>query len=56
MFISLIILSALGLGWLTKKLIKAYPNSPYPKRLEKRIRPLVNLAESLIARIKKFAS
>jgi len=55
MIISSIILLALGLGWLTKKLIKTYPDSPHPKRLEKAIRPLTVLANTLISKIKKFA-
>ena len=52
MFISLTILLALGLGWLAKKLIKTYPHSPHPRRFARIIRPLTNLADKLIKRIK----
>lgn len=52
MFISLTIITALGLGWLAKILIKRYPHSPHPRRFEKFIGPLVRLAENLIKKIK----
>lgn len=48
MLISLTIIIALCLSWLTKKLIQRYPLSPHPRRLERLVRPLVNLAEKLI--------
>ena len=56
MFTLLTILLALSLGWLTKKLISSYPHSPHPRRLEKIIRPLTNLAELLIRIIKQKLS
>jgi hypothetical protein len=52
MFITSTILLALSLGWLAKKLIKTYPRSPYPRRFAKMIRPLTNLAEKLINKVK----
>lgn len=52
MFIASIILLALGLGWLAERLIKSYPHSPHPRRFAKIIRPLTNLADKLIRKIK----
>jgi hypothetical protein len=46
------ILLALSLGWLAKKLIKAYPHSPHPRRFDKLIRPLTKRADNLIKKIK----
>lgn len=51
MLISLTILLAFCLGWLAERLIKSYPNSPHPRRLEKFIRPLTNLADKIIKKI-----
>lgn len=53
MFITLTISLALGLSWLTKKLIQSYPNSPHPRQLEKMTRPITDLAESLVNKIIK---
>lgn len=52
MLISLIIVIALGLGWLAERLIKSYPRSPHPRRFARFIRPLTNLADKLIKKIK----
>ena len=52
MLISLIIVIALGLGWLAERLIKSYPHSPHPRRFARFIRPLTNFAEKLIKKIK----
>lgn len=55
MLILLTIILALGLRWLVKKLTKSYPDSKHPRWLAKKIQPLLNFAELLIRRIKKFA-
>jgi hypothetical protein len=52
MFIAITILLALGLGWLAERLIKSYPRSPHPRRFARLIRPLTNLADKLIKKIK----
>lgn len=45
----------LTLGWLIKKLIKRYPSSPYPRRLEKFFKPLIDLGENLVKSLKTLS-
>jgi hypothetical protein len=54
MLITLTILLALSLGWLAKKLIKTYPNSPHPRLFKRRIRPITKLADLLIKKISEL--